>query len=151
MFKGRCLTPGRRLGQAKRFTFLSLHLILVLNPNLVPLLHWGRNVPSPSPVRAKQRTGKWKAAAFGRNVWRGLLDAGYCAFHPGIRESYPFLKALAAEKWNIRPLRQPSGNQTCRVLMTGIRRTARPPPACLLRPLVFSVSAVEQLKWGRCA
>ena len=72
------------MGQAKRFTFLSLHLILVLNPNLVPLLHWGRNVPSPSPVRAKQRTGKWKAAAFGRNTGKGLLDIGFYVSHSGI-------------------------------------------------------------------
>ena len=72
------------MGPAKRFTFLSLHLILVLNPNLVPLLHWGRNVPSPSPVRAKQRTGKWKAAAFGRNTGKGLLDIGFYVSHSGI-------------------------------------------------------------------
>ena len=56
----------------------------MLNPNLVPLLHWGRNVPSPSTVRAKQRTVKWKAAAFGRNPGRGPLDIGFYVSHSGI-------------------------------------------------------------------
>ena len=81
------------MGPAKRFTFLSLHLILVLNPNLVPLLHWGRNVPSPSTVRAKQRTVKWKAKAFGRNSRRGRLDIGIYVSHSGIRL---FTQAFAA-------------------------------------------------------
>ena len=93
------------MGQAKRFTFLSLHLILVLNPNLVPLLHWGRNVPSPSPVRAKQRTGKWKAAAFGRNTGKGLLDIGFYVSHSGIMVFIRFLRPPAA--CLLRPLSPP--------------------------------------------
>ena len=56
----------------------------MLNPNLVPLLHWGRNVPSPSTVRAKQRTVKGKAAAFGRNAGKGLLEIGFYVSHSGI-------------------------------------------------------------------
>ena len=38
-------------------------------PQPGPALEPGQDRPSPSPVRAEQRTGKWKAAARGRNMW----------------------------------------------------------------------------------
>ena len=72
--------------------------VLALNPNLATLCSWGVAFPSPSPVRATQRTGKWKVAAFGRNAGKGPLDAGYCSFHPGISGHRPL--AFSTQQWS---------------------------------------------------
>jgi hypothetical protein len=49
-------------------------------------LHPPANSPAPSSstVRAKQRTVKGKAAAFGRNAGKGLLEIGFYVSHSGI-------------------------------------------------------------------
>ena len=60
---------------------------------------------------------------------------GIALFIQVIRESYPFLKALAAEKWNIRPA---TTNQKLSLKGENDWSTANPnstTSACLLRPL----------------
>ena len=47
-------------------------------------------------MRAKQRTVKWKAAAFGRNPGRGPLDIGFYVSHSGIMAFIRFLRPPAA-------------------------------------------------------